>query len=246
VAPFIKYFPVYISNVESQLIGVDTLEIRTSVDEAYEKIVQSMFDSLKQMANMDGEGEDKGHLNYHVILIENMHHFVAEISQIEVGSVSIFVKRAEAIYDENMSAYVKIVLRRPFAKIIDYFDGIERLLKTTAPTEVSGNSNYNKSALKKVVKEFSPKDVRKHVDVLFKRVEKHFTEASEKSTTEEGGCIAPGTVMVGAWKACEEELLRYTEGFSKRITQCYSDSGVTLDYTIGDVEAAFRRHRIGS
>jgi hypothetical protein len=49
---------------------------------------------------------------------ENMHYFVAEMAQIEVGSVSVFVKRAEAIYDENMSAYVKIVLRRPFAKII--------------------------------------------------------------------------------------------------------------------------------
>jgi hypothetical protein len=175
-----------------------------------------------------------------------MHHFVAEIAELEVGSVSIFAKRAEAIYDENLGAYVKIVLKRPFAKIIDYFDGVERLLKTTAPTEVSSNSSYNKSALKKVVREFSAKDVRKSVDALFKRVEKHFTEASEKTTTEESGGIAPGTVMVGVWKACEEELLRYTDGFSKRISQCYGDSGITLDYTAADVEAAFRRHRIGS
>jgi len=119
------------------------------------------------------------------------------------------------------------------------------LLKTTAPTEVSSNSTYNRSALKKVVREFGAKDVRKHVDALFKRVEKHFTEASEKTTTEESGGIAPGTVMVGVWKACEEELLKYTEGFSRRISQCY-DNGVALDYTAADVEAAFRRHRIGS
>lgn len=69
VAHFIKYFPIYIGRVENQLISADNLEIRTSVDDAYEKIVQSMFDSLKQMAKMDGEGEDKGQLNYHVILI---------------------------------------------------------------------------------------------------------------------------------------------------------------------------------
>lgn len=136
VVHFIKYFPVYVGKVENQLIGAEALEIRTSVDDAYEKIVQSMFDSLKQMAKLDGEGEDKGQLNYHVIMIgtlqypsgltmnpnhlakENMHHFVAEIAQLEVGSVSIFAKRAEAIYDENLSAYVKIVLRRPFAKMI--------------------------------------------------------------------------------------------------------------------------------
>lgn len=73
VAPFIKYFPIYVGKVEIQLIGADSLEIRASVDESYEKIVQSMFDSLKQMANMDSEGEDKGQLNYHVILIGTCH-----------------------------------------------------------------------------------------------------------------------------------------------------------------------------
>ena len=69
VAPFIKYFPVYIGRVETQLIGADTLEIRQTVDQAFDKIVQSMFDALKHMAKLDGEGEDKGQLNYHVILI---------------------------------------------------------------------------------------------------------------------------------------------------------------------------------
>lgn len=191
-----------------------------------------------------------------------MHHFVAETSQSEVGSVAVFSRRAESIYDEDLSAYVKIVLRRPFAKIIvshrtfasmteleldpqDYFEGIERLLKSTLPTEVSSNGNYNKSALKKVVKEYNAKDIRKIVDALFKRVEKHFTEASEKTTTEESGGIAPGTVLVGVWKACEEELLRITELFLKRISQCYGDSGVTLEYTASDIEAAFKRQRVG-
>lgn len=47
-----------------------------------------------------------------------MHYFVAEMSQLDVGSVSGFPKQAEAIYNENLNAYVKIVLRRPFAKII--------------------------------------------------------------------------------------------------------------------------------
>ncbi|KAE9408272.1 hypothetical protein BT96DRAFT_914199 [Gymnopus androsaceus JB14] len=222
VAPFVKRFPVYIARIEAQLI-------------AYENVVNTMFESLKQMAKMEGEGEDKGQLNYHVILIENMHHFVAETSQMEIGSVSVFVKKAEAIYDENLSAYVKIILRRPFAKIIDYFEGVERLLKTTAPSEVSTNSNYNRSSLKKVVKEFNAKDIRKIVDTLFKRVEKHFTEASDLQT--------PGTEQAGVWKACEEELLRITELFMKRMSQCYADTAVSLEYGPADVEAAFRRHR---
>ncbi|KAG1757754.1 exocyst complex component Sec3-domain-containing protein [Suillus lakei] len=246
VAHFVKYFPIYVSRIEQQLIGADGLEIRANVDLAYEKIVHSMFECLKHMATLDGDDEDKGQLNYHVLLVENMHYFVAEMSQLDVGSVSGFPKQAEAIYNENLNAYVKIVLRRPFAKIADYFDGIERLLTTTAPTEVSKNSSYNRSSLKKVVKEFDGKDIRKHIDALFKRVEKHFTEAEEKAMKEENSGIAPGTVMVGVWKACEEELQRMTENFNKRISQCYADSGVSLEYTSVDVETSFRRHRLGS
>ena len=121
------------------------------------------------------------------------------------------------------------------------------MLKRTAPTEVSKTSSHNRSALKKVVKEYNSKDVRKHIEALFKRVEKHFDEASEKATTEDASAstgIAPGTVMVGVWRACEEELLRITELFNKRIAQCYKETGVTLEYSAADVEAAFRRHRV--
>jgi hypothetical protein len=118
-------------------------------------------------------------------------------------------------------------------------------LKTTAPSEVSSNSSYSRSSLKKVVKEYDVKDVRKLVEVLFKRVEKHFTDASEVATGESSG-ITPGTVLVGVWKACEEELLRITEIFNKRIAQCYANSGVSLEYSAADVESAFRRNRVGS
>ena len=136
MAHFIRYFPVYVGRVESQLIEADGLEIRQNVDGAYDRIVQTMFDSLKHTAKLDGDEEDKGQLNYHVILIgksdsssiivtflrcdalENMHYFVAEIRKQEIGSVNVFSTRAEAVYEENLNAYVKIVLRRPFSKII--------------------------------------------------------------------------------------------------------------------------------
>jgi exocyst complex component 1 len=75
VAHFVKFFPVYVGRVESQLIGADMFEIRQSVDGAYEKIVQTMFGSLKHMAKMNGEDEDKGQMNYHVILIGKLYFF---------------------------------------------------------------------------------------------------------------------------------------------------------------------------
>jgi hypothetical protein len=65
----VKHFPVYVGRTEALMIGAEGLEIRQNVDAAYDRIVKAMFESLKRMAKMDGEGEDKGQLNYHVILI---------------------------------------------------------------------------------------------------------------------------------------------------------------------------------
>lgn len=100
-----------------------------------------------------------------------------------------------------------------------------------------------------MVKEYNAKDIRKHIDSLSRRVEKQFTDVGETKALADGdraGTIAPGTVLVGVWKACEDEMLRATEEFNKRIAQCYADTGVKLEYTAGDVEAAFKKHRVGA
>ncbi|KAG8738462.1 hypothetical protein FRC10_006808 [Ceratobasidium sp. 414] len=250
VAHFIRYFPIYVGRIEAQLTSADGLEIRRTVDSSYERIVQAMFEALQQMAKMDGgdgkdkDPDDKGVLNYHVIMIENMHHFVADMTQLMLGGVRAFVSRAEEIYDRELSAYVTFVLRRPMAKIIDYFDAVERLLQTTAPSEVHNNNSFNRSALKKVVKEYDQKDMRRNIDGLYKRVEKHFADVDETSTgPAQNQSGAAGPVLVGVWNACEEELTRLTDKWVKLIGQCYGDSGVALEYTTGDVRVAFRRHR---
>lgn len=51
-------------------------------------------------------------------LLENIHHFIAEASTLDIRSIMAFSERAEAMYDANLSAYIKIVIRRPFARII--------------------------------------------------------------------------------------------------------------------------------
>ncbi|TEB38979.1 exocyst protein [Coprinellus micaceus] len=236
VAPFIKYFSSYVSRVENQLVGAGGLEVRSLVDAGYERIVKGMFDALKHMAKMEGEGEDKGQLNYHVILIENMHYFVNEMLKLEMGSTQAFAENAQAIYEDNLDAYVRLIFRRPLAKLMDFFEAVERLGPDS--TNLSSVSTYNKSALKKVLKEFNAKDMRKHIEGLHKRVEKHFTDASEKSANDD-------LVFSNVWKGCEAELVKLTEKIGSLISQYYGDSGVSLEFTRADIESAFKKTRAG-
>ena len=50
-----------------------------------------------------------------------------------------------------------------------------------SPTDVSSNSSYNKSQLKKLVKDHSAKDIKRQIDAMFKRVEKHFAEGDDNT-----------------------------------------------------------------
>lgn len=178
-----------------------------------------------------------------------------------------FLRRAQGIYEDNLGAYVKIVLRRPMGKILvrnlhtsgdpsyfwmprcnfrsdsqEFFEGVERLLKTTAPSQVSSNSSFGKSALKRAVKDYSSKDMRRHVDILYKRVEKHFSLASEQP----GGAVTvteEGSALQDVWAACQDEMLKETDRFSKLIAQCYEGTGLTLEYTPAEVEQYFRAAR---
>jgi exocyst complex component 1 len=94
VAYFIKHFPVgrlYVSagesadsfllvalqsfadHVEAQLVDYDQLGVRRTANAAYEGIVSAMFETLQQMAKLErGDAsamEDKGQLNYFIIMI---------------------------------------------------------------------------------------------------------------------------------------------------------------------------------
>ena len=101
---------------------------------------------------------------------------------------------------------------------------------------MSKTSSYNRSSLRKVIKDYDAKDIRKNVDSLFKRVEKHFTD-------EETDAVS--SAMAGVWMACEKELLDMTDLFLDRINRCFKDTGLSLDYSKSDVEAAFKRHKVG-
>ena len=124
----------------------------------------------------------------------------------------------------------------------DFFDSIERFAKESSTGEITSNSNFNKSALRKVLKDYNSKDIKKYVDILSRRVEKHFTDA-DKLTTEESNGAVSSKVLGNVWSACEAEFVKLTELWGQRISQWYSESGVVLEYTVADAEAAFRKQK---
>lgn len=138
--------------------GHDDLLIRNKVDQIYDKLLNTMFATLQQIAKTDrAEGqaaEDKGQLNYHVIMIgqslrhcvdadrqkgadrfsENTHQLAEDLAQ--QPKLEAFQLRAQSMYEENLQGYNKLLIRRSFGRLmvrtlIPPFPGDVRLHRTT-------------------------------------------------------------------------------------------------------------------
>jgi len=130
VIAFIKTFPHFSIAIENMLPAADEdsqLEIRRMVDDAYQKINKAMFESLKVIAKESpavmasqgqGDPEDKEALNYHILLIENMNHYIEEVDARADPVLLDWKSKAENEMKEHMELYVDAVIRRPLGKLL--------------------------------------------------------------------------------------------------------------------------------
>ncbi|TIB36441.1 hypothetical protein E3P86_02512 [Wallemia ichthyophaga] len=235
VAPFIRIIPSFVGRIEAQLSIVgDNMEIRQNVNDAYDKIIGKVFDSLKQIAkeeeSVDVNGEDKGALNLHVIMIANSHHFLQSFKAKPMKPLSSFMVTAESLYNSHMESYVKLLWKRHLHKQIDYFEGLEKALKTTKASEMISHPTFGKSVYKRIVRDFTAKDLRKSTEALRKRVEKHF----DYNIEDEVGYNEVFKVIEIVWKALEDYLVAWSNDWNQLIAACFA--GLEgLHYTQTDI-----------
>jgi hypothetical protein len=131
VIAFMKTFPHFSAAIENMLPstsdGGDQLEVRRMVDEAYQRMNKAMFESLKVIAKESptvmasqgqGDPEDKETLNYHILLIENMNHYMEEVDARDDSVLEVWKAKARDEYDEHINLYVDAVIRRPLGKLL--------------------------------------------------------------------------------------------------------------------------------
>lgn len=191
VISFIRIFPNFSTAVENILNGVDkNLNIRGTVDREYDRILKSMFDSLKIIARENpavavntgasADSEDKEALNFHILLIENANHFLEEVDARGLEVLEEWRANATAELDEHMQLYIGAVMRRPLGKLLEYLENIEAQLASGKPgTSIAAQPSNSRGVFNKVVGNYDAKEVRKGIETLRKRVEKHFGDADD-------------------------------------------------------------------
>ncbi|KAF2737098.1 hypothetical protein EJ04DRAFT_488850 [Polyplosphaeria fusca] len=246
VIAFMKTFPHFSVAIENMLPLLDEegqLEIRRMVDDAYQRINKAMFESLKVIAKESpavmatqgqGDPEDKEALNYHILLIENMNHYLEEVDARSDPVLLEWKSKAGEEMREHMDLYVDAVIRRPLGKLVEFIESTETLLAQPgqSPQSIASRSSHSRSLFKKLLGSYDAREVRKGIEALKKRVDKHFGDADDPGISRD--------LVFKVLKECEGNYGDVCERIVRIAQDVYSGE-VEMDWGVSEISAAFRR-----
>ena len=248
VIAFMKTFPNFSIALENMLPptrSLDHLAVRTTVNNAYDRINKAMFESLKfiakespmatQAAATAGDPEDKEALNYHILLIENMNHYVEEVAVRNNPVLEDWNFRARAEMSEHLELYLAAVIRRPLGKLLDFLESTESLIRNNSgsPTSIAARASHSRSTFKKILSSYDAKEIKRGIDQLKKRVDKHFGDGDDTAGLSR-------ELVTKVFRECEGRYLQIGERVSKVVKDVY-ESSLEVEWRREDVVSAFRR-----
>ena len=258
VIAFMKTFPLFASTVESMLAtpNASRYEIRHLVNDVYIKINNAMFESLKfiakespvvmagqkthgptSAAGVGADAEDKEVLNYHILLIENMHHYLEEVDGRSNPVLAEWKETALREMTEHLDLYLDAVVRRPLGKLLDFLESTESLIAAAGasgadPAAIAERASHARPTFRKLLGQFDAREVAKGVEALKKRVVKHFGEADDPGLSQ--------SLIVKVLRECAERYVSVWDRTQRVIRDVYG-GGLEIEWRREEVQAMFRR-----
>uniref|UniRef100_A0A8C0BZB0 Exocyst complex component 1 n=1 Tax=Buteo japonicus TaxID=224669 RepID=A0A8C0BZB0_9AVES len=213
ILPFVAEFEEFAALAESIFKNA---ERRGDLDKAYIKLIRAVFVSVEKVANESQKTPRD------VVMMENFHHIFATLSRLKISCLEAEKKEAKQKYTEHLQSYVIYSLGQPLEKLNHFFEGVEaRVAQGIREEEVSYQLAFNKQELRKVIKEYPGKEVKKGLDNLYKKVDKHLCEEEN--------------LLQVVWHSMQDEFIRQYKHFEGLIARCYPGSGITMEFTIQDI-----------
>ncbi|XP_969314.1 exocyst complex component 1 [Tribolium castaneum] len=209
----------YVSNIEEFAINADCLlksDRRADLEKWYTRLVDTILEYISIHSNEHHKTPPQ------VIKMENYHHLYSLLSQLKISVLDAQRKEAKQKYNDALQAYVTLYFGRPLEKLNTFFEGVQaRVASGVKASEVSYQLAFSKQELRKVINQYPGSTVKKGLEALYKKVEKHLSEE--------------GNLLQVVWRAMQEEFIRQYKMLEDLIQQCYPGSMISLEFTIEDI-----------
>ncbi|CAB1324118.1 unnamed protein product [Coregonus sp. 'balchen'] len=213
ILPFVTGFEEFAELAETIFRNA---ERRGDLDKAYVKLIRAVFMNVEKVA-IESQKTPRD-----VVMMENFHHIFSTLSHLKISCLETERREAKHKYTDHLQSYVINSLGQPLEKLNHFFEGVEaRVAQGVREDEVSYQLAFNKQELRKVIKEYPGKEVKKGLDNLYKKVDKHMCEEE--------------SLLQVVWHSMQDEFIRQYKHFEGLIGRCYPGSGITMEFTIGDM-----------
>jgi hypothetical protein len=131
-----------------------------------------------------------------------------------------------------MKLYLDAVIHRPLGKLLDFVHSIEILQENGNAADIATRASHSRMVAKKVLSSYDSKEVKRGVEMLKKRVEKHFGDADDPGLSR--------SLVIKVLRECE---IRYEQAYdrTRRIIDTVYDGQLDLEWRKEDVQAMFRK-----
>ncbi|VDN90912.1 unnamed protein product [Brugia pahangi] len=203
---------------EAAFVGT---ERRADLDRWYIQLITSLKDGIECAAISPFSKSPAA-----VVRFENYHHLYSILSELKIDCLDWQRKEAKKAYQDNIQIYVKELMGRPLEKIHHFFESIENLIRQgVKPEEVAFHQQFSRLELKKVISLYPEKEIKKGLEQLYKKIEKHLTDDSP--------------LLQVVWRNMQDEFLKQLKHYNEVMGQCYPNSRIDLEISIQDVLSYF-------
>ena len=166
-----------------------------------------------------------------VCRFENYQFMFSKLSEVKIKCLEGCKEEAKKKSREFVEAYTRSMLGRPLERLSLFFEGVEsQLKKGTKPEEIGFISEFHKTELRRCVSMYPGKEVRKVLDSIYKKVDKHLSPEMGMNQV--------------VWHHMQTQLIAQFNNITRLIERCYSDANVKLDFTLEDLSRYFSDIRL--
>ncbi|CAD5208920.1 unnamed protein product [Bursaphelenchus xylophilus] len=158
-----------------------------------------------------------------IVRLENFHKLYLSLSEMrKISALDDIRSQVKRKYQENMKIYVFDYLGKPLEKLHLFFESVEFAISSgVRPEEVGFQQQFSRGELKKAISAHQGREVKKGLENLYAKVEKHLGGDSQ--------------LLQVVWRDMQQEFLSQIKHYQRLISQCYPNSRLNLEFTIEDV-----------
>ncbi|XP_014236902.1 exocyst complex component 1 isoform X2 [Trichogramma pretiosum] len=213
ILPYVENFGTFAQTAEMIFKNSDR---KVDLEKWYKKLINTMFDSIVCHSTEHHKTPPE------VVKMENFHHLHDSLARLKISVLDHERKEAKQKYQEALKAYVTRYFGRPLEKLNFFFDGVQAKVGAgVKESEISYQMAFSRQELRRVVKEYPAREVKKGLEHLYKKVEKHLCEEEN--------------LLQVVWREMQGEFIAQYTNIEKLIQRCYPDSNVTLEFTIENI-----------